>query len=365
VLPLLASIVPIGLTVLLARGSSSGRCRASAMGSGTCCGCAGRVRRHGASAHARGPCRRPADGRARARIDRRPHLVVTAAADLDEGVGLRHGSSSAERVRTAGHELAARGVRLSAIELRPERHLLPGIDHGERFRERLRRDVPAQRLGESGETVELALFLAGDNSSFIFGQIISTDGGWSWRSSGPAAAKGSHLHHGLRRGRSPRPERTGSPLTCGAEPSRDRDRTPARGHFANCPRSVRATVPKGGGRSIMGRGAARRVCERRGREDRPPGDHLLIADSCARDRCRHHDASSDEAESVARSGPMGRCSDWSASCEAGSLPASPPGPGRPPAHGHPPDGPCHRAARTGDRRVPGSRSRTEALPYWG
>jgi bacilysin biosynthesis oxidoreductase BacG len=49
----------------------------------------------------------------------------------------------------------------------------------DKFRERLRRDVPAQRLGEPSETAELALFLASDNSSFIYGQIISNDGGWS------------------------------------------------------------------------------------------------------------------------------------------------------------------------------------------
>jgi NAD(P)-dependent dehydrogenase (short-subunit alcohol dehydrogenase family) len=49
----------------------------------------------------------------------------------------------------------------------------------ERFRERLRTEVPAQRLGRPEETAELALFLASDASTFVFGQVISHDGGWS------------------------------------------------------------------------------------------------------------------------------------------------------------------------------------------
>jgi len=49
----------------------------------------------------------------------------------------------------------------------------------ERFLARLDREVPAKRLGAGSETAELALFLASESSSFIFGQIISQDGGWS------------------------------------------------------------------------------------------------------------------------------------------------------------------------------------------
>jgi NAD(P)-dependent dehydrogenase (short-subunit alcohol dehydrogenase family) len=35
------------------------------------------------------------------------------------------------------------------------------------------------RIGEPAETAELALFLASERSSFMCGQIISQDGGWS------------------------------------------------------------------------------------------------------------------------------------------------------------------------------------------
>jgi NAD(P)-dependent dehydrogenase (short-subunit alcohol dehydrogenase family) len=49
----------------------------------------------------------------------------------------------------------------------------------EKFRDRLKSEVPAQRLGTPRETAELALFLASDASTFTFGQVISADGGWS------------------------------------------------------------------------------------------------------------------------------------------------------------------------------------------
>lgn len=85
-------------------------------------------------------------------------------------------------VRSAGHELAAHGVRLNAIAqnfVQNDTYYPPSIMENEKFRERLRTEVPAQRLGEPRETAELALFLASDASSFLFGQVISQDGGWS------------------------------------------------------------------------------------------------------------------------------------------------------------------------------------------
>jgi 2-keto-3-deoxy-L-fuconate dehydrogenase len=85
-------------------------------------------------------------------------------------------------VRSAGHELAAHNVRLNAIAqnfVENETYFPPAIMENEKFRDRLRAEVPAQRLGRPAETAELALFLAGDTSTFVFGQIISQDGGWS------------------------------------------------------------------------------------------------------------------------------------------------------------------------------------------
>ncbi|MEM9513405.1 MAG: SDR family oxidoreductase [Actinomycetota bacterium] len=85
-------------------------------------------------------------------------------------------------VRSAGHELAGTKVRLNAIAqnfVHNDTYYPPSIMDNERFRDRLRSEVPAQRLGEPHETAELALFLASSASSFIFGQVISNDGGWS------------------------------------------------------------------------------------------------------------------------------------------------------------------------------------------
>ena len=83
-------------------------------------------------------------------------------------------------VRSAGHELARSGVRLNAIAqnfVANDTYHPAELSEHERFLARLDREVPAARLGRPTETAELALFLAGDASSFIFGQVISQDGG--------------------------------------------------------------------------------------------------------------------------------------------------------------------------------------------
>jgi len=85
-------------------------------------------------------------------------------------------------VRSAGHELAANNVRLNAIAqnfVQNDTYYPPSIMENEKFLDRLRSEVPAQRLGTPTETAELALFLASDASTFTFGQVISADGGWS------------------------------------------------------------------------------------------------------------------------------------------------------------------------------------------
>jgi 2-keto-3-deoxy-L-fuconate dehydrogenase len=86
-------------------------------------------------------------------------------------------------VRSAGHNLAQHGVRLNAIAqnfVANDTYYPPELMENEKFLNRLRTEVPARRLGDPIETAKLALFLADDDqSSFIFGQIISQDGGWS------------------------------------------------------------------------------------------------------------------------------------------------------------------------------------------
>jgi len=46
------------------------------------------------------------------------------------------------------------------------------------FQERLRREVPAQRLGTPEEDAMLAVFLASDECSFMVGQSLPFAGGW-------------------------------------------------------------------------------------------------------------------------------------------------------------------------------------------
>lgn len=85
-------------------------------------------------------------------------------------------------VRSAGHQLAKQGVRLNAVAqnfVANDVYYPPEVLANEKFQTRLATEVPAARIGEPSETAELALFLASDASSFIFGQVISQDGGWS------------------------------------------------------------------------------------------------------------------------------------------------------------------------------------------
>ncbi|MEM7340125.1 MAG: SDR family oxidoreductase [Actinomycetota bacterium] len=85
-------------------------------------------------------------------------------------------------VRSAGHQLGKAGVRLNAIAqnfVANDTYYPPELLENPRFQERLRSDVPAGRVGDPAESAELALFLASNASSFIYGQVISNDGGWS------------------------------------------------------------------------------------------------------------------------------------------------------------------------------------------
>lgn len=85
-------------------------------------------------------------------------------------------------VRSAGHDLGRHGVRLNAIAqnfVANNTYYPPELMGNEKFVNRLRTEVPAGRLGLPVETAELALFLASETSSFIMGQIVSQDGGWS------------------------------------------------------------------------------------------------------------------------------------------------------------------------------------------
>lgn len=78
-------------------------------------------------------------------------------------------------------EWAADGLRINAIA--------PGYVHtdllqdlinkGRMDLELLKARTPAKRLGTTEDIANLALFLASDQASFINGQVITADGGWS------------------------------------------------------------------------------------------------------------------------------------------------------------------------------------------
>jgi NAD(P)-dependent dehydrogenase (short-subunit alcohol dehydrogenase family) len=78
-------------------------------------------------------------------------------------------------------EWAGRGVRVNAIA--PgyvETEFIGGlIARGVLDPTTLARRTPMGRLGSSDEIAEAALFLAGPGASFITGEVLSVDGGWS------------------------------------------------------------------------------------------------------------------------------------------------------------------------------------------
>ncbi|MEZ5279275.1 MAG: SDR family oxidoreductase [Acidimicrobiales bacterium] len=85
-------------------------------------------------------------------------------------------------VRSAGHDLARHGIRLNAIAqnfVANDTYYPPEVLENPRFIARVDNEIPAKRVGDPAETAELALFLASDKASFIYGQVISQDGGWS------------------------------------------------------------------------------------------------------------------------------------------------------------------------------------------
>jgi len=80
--------------------------------------------------------------------------------------------------RTLAAELGPRGIRVNAV--------VPGmLDTGmakhvdRRLVERYRAALPSGRLGTGAEVARAALFLASDDASYVFGQALVVDGGFS------------------------------------------------------------------------------------------------------------------------------------------------------------------------------------------
>ena len=54
-----------------------------------------------------------------------------------------------------------------------------GIDAGHVKESDYEGRIPMGRMGSINEVVETALFLAGDEASFVTGEVIRVDGGWT------------------------------------------------------------------------------------------------------------------------------------------------------------------------------------------
>jgi 3-oxoacyl-[acyl-carrier protein] reductase len=78
--------------------------------------------------------------------------------------------------RTIAREMASRGITANVVA--------PGFietdmtaDLSEKIRDRLLEQIPAGRMGSTGDVAEAVLFLASDNASYITGQVLHVNGG--------------------------------------------------------------------------------------------------------------------------------------------------------------------------------------------
>ena len=84
-------------------------------------------------------------------------------------------------VRAVGTEVAPQGVQVNLIAqnfVENDMYFPEEVRTLPAFQERLRREVPAQRLGTPREDALLAVFLASDECRFMVGQSLPFAGGW-------------------------------------------------------------------------------------------------------------------------------------------------------------------------------------------
>jgi len=80
--------------------------------------------------------------------------------------------------RAAALELAQHGIRVNAIA--PGAVETPGTKVvGEEALKQVEQTIPLKRIGQPGDVANLVVFLASDDSSYITGQLIVADGGFT------------------------------------------------------------------------------------------------------------------------------------------------------------------------------------------
>lgn len=83
--------------------------------------------------------------------------------------------------RSLASELAPSGIRVNSVA--------PGVIHtdmmddfSKQTLENLAEETPLRKLGSPKDVAEIVSFLASDNSSFITGQVVGVDGGFTiWK----------------------------------------------------------------------------------------------------------------------------------------------------------------------------------------
>lgn len=120
-------------------------------------------------------------------IERRSgKIVVYGSAAAMKGMKTVAGYSAARAaqvgyVQSVGVEVAPHNVQVNLIAqnyIENPAYYPPSLTEKESFRQSLRRQVPAGRLGTAKEDAMFAVFLASDESSFFVGQAIPFCGGW-------------------------------------------------------------------------------------------------------------------------------------------------------------------------------------------
>jgi NAD(P)-dependent dehydrogenase (short-subunit alcohol dehydrogenase family) len=94
------------------------------------------------------------------------------------GYGTYSATKAAVRsyARTWTHELAPRGIRVNTLSPGPiDTPMFDGVSDD--IRRTLTARIPLRRLGRADEVAAAALFLAGDESSFVAGAELTVDGG--------------------------------------------------------------------------------------------------------------------------------------------------------------------------------------------